>query len=421
MKSKNILLTALAGSIASIVSAPALASFADDSKLTIESRTAYVNSDDRSGGYDSKEAAQGFLFDFESGYTDGVVGFGVDAFAGFGLKLDGSVKRDAAGNKLPQTGLLPDNQKEYGKLGVTAKAKYSESVLKLGALRPDLPVLQHNNDRLMPQIFQGVALEVNEIDQLSLKAGQIREVNHRNSQDYEKMNIDSRDLVAQEQKGKKFNYVGADVKITDEFDAAYYYSNLEDYYKQHFLGATYLTALDDVQSVGADLRYFSTTDDGSKYVTTVNGKKLDNKTISGKVNYGLDGHTFGLSYQKSTGNTGFVKVDGTDSYLHHHRMVSDFAHKGEKSWGVSYAYDLGNVGYDGLTVGASYTKGKDVDAYLDAGKKGKEWERNTDVAYTFQEGAAKDLSLTLRNSTYRSNFANNVDEVRLIVSYPISL
>ena len=55
---------------------------------------------------------------------------------------------------------------------------------------------------------------------------------------------------------------------------------------------------------------------------------------------------------------------------------------------------------------------------------GKNWERDTDVRYVVQNGAAKDLSLHLRNATYRANDAANkadVNEVRVIVEYPLSI
>lgn len=54
--------------------------------------------------------------------------------------------------------------------------------------------------------------------------------------------------------------------------------------------------------------------------------------------------------------------------------------------------------------------------------EGKEWERDTDIGYTFQDGALKNLNVKLRNATFRSNGAgNDMDENRLIVSYTIPL
>lgn len=67
-----------------------------------------------------------------------------------------------------------------------------------------------------------------------------------------------------------------------------------------------------------------------------------------------------------------------------------------------------------------YLSGKEVDR--GAGQsEGKEWERNTDIAYLFQNGLLKNFSIKWRNATTRSNFGNDLDENRLILSYSLAL
>ena len=81
----------------------AQADFIGDSKATLELRNFYMNRDLRDPGVAQskrEEWAQGFILKAESGFTEGTVGFGLDAYAGLGLKLDSSDER--AG-----TGLLP--------------------------------------------------------------------------------------------------------------------------------------------------------------------------------------------------------------------------------------------------------------------------------------------------------------------------
>jgi hypothetical protein len=53
--------------------------------------------------------------------------------------------------------------------------------------------------------------------------------------------------------------------------------------------------------------------------------------------------------------------------------------------------------------------------------EGKEWERNTDIAYVVQDGTLKGLGFKWRNASVRSNFGNDLDENRLIVSYTLAL
>ncbi|MDA8486663.1 OprD family porin, partial [Pseudomonas resinovorans] len=53
---------------------------------------------------------------------------------------------------------------------------------------------------------------------------------------------------------------------------------------------------------------------------------------------------------------------------------------------------------------------------------GKEWERDTDIAYVVQSGPLKNLGLKWRNATVRTtHFGNDLDENRLILSYTLPL
>ena len=70
--------------------------FVEDSALNVLLRNAYINRDYKGGRHDSGEWGQGAIANFESGFTKGTIGFGVDAFAAYAVRLDGS--RDRAGN-----------------------------------------------------------------------------------------------------------------------------------------------------------------------------------------------------------------------------------------------------------------------------------------------------------------------------------
>jgi hypothetical protein len=97
----------------------------------------------------------------------------------------------------------------------------------------------------------------------------------------------------------------------------------------------------------------------------------------------------------------------------------NFSNKDERSWQLKYAYDFTSVGIPGLTVMSRYLKGDNV--RKNDGTSGEEWERNTDVSYVLQSGALKNLSMTIRNATYRSDFNAKLDETRIIFNYPISI
>ena len=147
-----------------------------DSSATLEARNIYLNRDFRDGDGQSRrdEWAQGFILNIESGYTEGTVGFGLDALGMLGIKLD-------SGRGQSGTDLLPVQDDggtpgEYGKLGLTAKVRVSRSELRLGSHIPELPVVKASDSRILPQVFEGGLLTSKEIEGLSFTGGRLREV-----------------------------------------------------------------------------------------------------------------------------------------------------------------------------------------------------------------------------------------------------
>ncbi len=396
----------------------AQAEFIKDSKASLELRNFYFNRDfrqDNAPQAKAEEWAQGFLLRVESGYTEGSVGVGVDALGLLGVKLDSSPDRAGTGllKRDRETGRAQD---EYGELGLTAKLRASKSVLKVGTLLPKLPVVQYNDSRLLPQTFQGGHLNSLELDGLTFDAGQLKQVNQRDSSDYEDMTITNgaarRISFRPGTTSDAFNFAGASYKWNDSLSTGYHYGELDDFYKQHYFSAVHLLPLGDKQSFKSDLRFARSTDEGSSNV--------DNKAFGAMFTYALGGHAFGLGYQSMSGDTGFAYINGTDPFLVNYVQIGDFANKDEKSWQARYDYNFASLGIPGLTFMTRYLTGDNVDRGA-ALSEGKEWERNMDIAYVFQEGALKNFGIKWRNATVRSNFASDIDENRLILSYVVPL
>ncbi|MBP5137840.1 OprD family outer membrane porin, partial [Pseudomonas chlororaphis] len=144
---------ALAVAVGVMAQQAGAAGFIEDSKATLGLRNFYINTDNRdadtkASGAQSKqeEWGQGFQLNFTSGYTQGTVGFGLDAIGLLGIKLDsgggtnGASATSYGGTVFPSesNGKAVDN---YSSLGLTAKAKISQTELKLGTLQPKLPVI----------------------------------------------------------------------------------------------------------------------------------------------------------------------------------------------------------------------------------------------------------------------------------------
>ena len=385
----------------------AQADFIADSKGSLEARNFYFNRDFRQEGARDKaeEWAQGFLLRMESGYTAGTVGFGLDALGMAGFKLDSG--GGTAGTNLLPADLSGGSQDRYGELGLTAKVRLSNSTLKLGTLQIKDPAVSSNDTRLLPGTFKGGLLSVQEIDRLKLSAGQLTQINFVDSTDYQ-------DMTANRIGGSsdKFQFAGADYQFLPNLTAQYRYSQLEDIYQQNYLGFVHTLDLGAGQSFKSDVRYSRSTEDG-------NFRDLDNQAFGALFTYSLAGHALGLGYQRMSGDDPFPYIGRSDPYLVNFVQIGDFANIKERSWQARYDYNFAAIGVPGLTFMTRYITGDNVQRT--APGEGKEWERNTDIAYVVQDGTLKGLGLKWRNATVRSNFGNDLDENRLIVSYTMAL
>lgn len=399
--------------------------FLEDTTAKIESRTVYFNRDFRDGHTSSdqgaskrEESAQGFILNLQSGYTEGTVGFGIDALGMLGLQLDSSPDRSNSG-LLPSSGDNPRGSKgQYAKMGLTAKVKVSDTVLKYGALLPDLPLLKYNDGRLLPTMFNGAMLTSKEVKDLTFMAARLDKYTARDSTDSQDIRVHCKNKrYACNTTADHFDMYGFDYKINDRLTAQYHYAELEDIYRQHFIGLLGNQPLGDGE-LKADLRVIKSADSGAERAGSI-----DNRALSGMLSYGISGHTFSAGWQRMNGDNSMPYLDGSNPYLVNYVQVNDFAAAQERSWQLRYDYDFKAIGINGLSFLTRYVNGDHIKV-PGSDQEGKEWERDSELKYVIQTGTFKDVSLRLRNATYRTNyekFARDVDETRLIVSYNFSV
>jgi len=403
----------------------AFAGFVEDGKTSLELRNFYFDRDFKGDVAQSKrdEWAQGFIANYQSGYTDGNIGFGLDALGMLGLKLDSSPYRSG-------TGLLPRGSDkraddDYSKLSATAKVRIAKSEFRVGGLNPVLPLLASNNSRLLPQIFRGAQLVSKDINNLTLTAGRVDAVKLRDSSSTDELTASNQNgAYSGGVTGDLFTYAGFDYQVLPSTMLSYHVGELEDLFRRDFLGLKFSHPLAGGK-VFAEARYFRAREAGRELLGEV-----DNKTISTNFGYATGGHTLAVGYQKVQGDTPFAYMAGTDTYLYSEMQISTFSMANERSLYSSYTYNFAALGIPGLSFNLRYVKGDEADPTLirtskaarlrAEGKDGEEWERSTDITYVVQSGPLRDVSLRWRNATNRSNYADSADENRLIISYVIN-
>lgn len=387
--------------------------FIQGSTATLQARNYYFSRDysDIVGASQQSKAeewGQGFILTFKSGYTPGPIGFGVDALGLLGLKLDSSPDR-------VNTGLLPvrDNGRagdEYSRLGLTFKAKYSSTELKVGELQPNLPVLAFSDIRLLPPSFQGVALASSEIAGLSLQAGHLTSTSLRNEAGDEKMLAMLGHVPQRQAESDAFNYLGGDYNFNEKRTTlSAWYGQLEDIYQQGFLGLKHSQPVGD-WVLGANLGYYNAREQGDELLGDI-----DNQAFFSLLSAKRGGHTFYVGYQAMYGDSSFPRVFANITPLGNEVPTYEFAYADERSWQARYDYDFAALGVPGLTATVRYITGDNVDT--GAGFEGKDRERDLDIGYVLQSGVLNGLGIRLRNVAARSNYRSDIDENRVILSY----
>lgn len=443
-----------AAGVALVAPSVAQADFVNDTKANLQMRNLYFNHDIREDhkkdGGQSEEWGQGFVLNVQSGFTEGTVGFGLDAVAMLGLRLDGGGKDSKKGQTRVPGQLFPTKsngkaRSEYSKLGLTAKMRVSETEARIGTLQPKLPILINNDGRLLPQMFEGGQITSKEIDNLTLTGGLINHAVGRSSTNRSGLAVSgpmkTKDGVKLSKESNKFWFAGGDWQAMPDLKAQYYFAKLEDYYKQNFLGLNHNWELGEKRSLNTDLRYFRTTADGNNknaagraegysvggYTKNDNGK-IDNNTWSLAFTYKMDAHALMLGHQRVSTGSNFVQLNqggtgegaaGASLYLHTDRLANSFSKAGERTTFVDYTYDFADLGVPGLKAGAAYLRGNNIQ--VKDKSSAKEWERDLRLDYTVQEGTFKNVTLSYRNATFRSGADKNVDQNRVIVNYTLPL
>jgi hypothetical protein len=387
--------------------------FLEDAKANLNLRNFYINRNftnpDNAQGK-AEEWTQSFILDAKSGFTQGTIGFGMDVLGTYSVKLDGG--KGTRGTQLLPTdndGRPADN---FGRLGVAFKAKLSQTELKVGEWMPVLPILRSDDGRSLPQTFRGGQITSKEIDGLTLYGGQFRENSPRNDSSMTEMSMNGRAGITSD----RFNFQGGEYTFNDKRTLiGVWNAELKDIYSQQYVNLVHSQPLGD-WTLGANLGYFYGKEDGSALAGN-----LDNRTWSGLFSAKYGSNTFYVGLQKLTGDSAWMRVNGTSGgTLANDSYNASYDYAQEKSWQVRHDYNFAGLGVPGLTLMNRYISGSNV--HTGGVTDGKEWGRESELAYTIQSGTLKNLSLKWRNSTMRRDFSTNeFDENRVIVSYPLSL
>ncbi|WVM88852.1 OprD family outer membrane porin [Halopseudomonas pachastrellae] len=257
-----------------------------------------------------------------------------------------------------------------------------------------------------PESFTGASLSVSEIENLDIQAGQLREVNYRNSSNRE----DIRSTVGGA--SDRFNFLGGTYAFNSKNTTlGLWRAELQDVYGQNLIKPDSQPTRRRLEA-GRQPGLVDTSDDGNQPLD------IDNELTSITLSAATGAHTFRVGYQHSDGNTAFPYLAETDPYVVNYVQISTLPVPTRSPGKRATTSTLPALGIPGLSAFTRYVSGDNFDV---GGSEGSEWERVSTSATPFQTGTFKNLAVRWRNAMVRSDATRDIDENRLILSYSFAL
>ena len=423
--------------------------FVEDANGDVLFRTGYLTRDkknyiDQNGKEqvvkDTSSYAQTAMLKLDSGFTQGVVGFGAGIIGDASFKLGSN--HNAGNGMIPRERLngvdgIGDTYDHWTRGGGYVKARVSNTTVTYGTQILDLPVLASNTARLVPEYFEGVLANSREIKGLEVTVGKFTK-----NQYSDQIKSDGNELDSAVVWGAKY-------KVNDQLNTAYYGTDIKDRLERHYANVNYKQALANNSSLTYDFSGYHTDWDRQankslySYIGSANDE-YQNSIWAISTTYNTGPHTVMFAYQQNSGNAGYDYGlgkgvgDGHQTIYLPNSYLSDFIGNGEKSAQLQYNLDFGSFGVPGLSWTTAFVYGWDINtsaAVTDLNDNVIERVRTADnatereffnqVKYTVQSGFAKDASLRVRHSYYRasdeyqSGYIGDTNEWRIWLDIPV--
>lgn len=389
---------AMCAATAALGTTATYADFFDDSQVQLKLRNFYldrqIDQPDPNKTQDFGSWSQGITLDAKSGYAEiGPVQVGVDVLAQYAVRLSG----DRGDNDyiMPYDYATKEQARDNAKLGATLKAKVSQTELRIGEILPATPVVHFDPSRQLLTTFEGVWLESKDLKNTKLTLGYLDGINARYENQVHDFKLWPNELNTEKNQVKSGDseamwVAGIDYQVTPELSASYFYGDVENIYRQNYVGFAYNKKLDAKNKLATHARYFDNRESGEALYG-----EIDNQALSLKAAWTHGNHTVDAGWQQMFGEHGthtpfMPTLSGwvPQPYLANWSVAS-FIRKDEKSWSLGYTYDFKDTVARGLTVTARHYDGSNIDNKN--GTRGKEQEDNLIVNYVVPEGKLKGL------------------------------
>jgi len=380
----------------------AQAPFLKDAKLNLHLRNYYLTRDDLASR-DIDSWAQGGWLRLVSGRVWDTFFVGATLYGSY--KLAGNENGGAAG-------LLQPGQENITVLGeLYAKLNYAGYWLKLGRQEYDMPFLNRNDGRMIPNTFEGYSFSYlgEDNSRFQYGAGYVQRMKRRNSDSFVYMSEAAG--VADVNRGTfagGARYKASDALSFEAFDVytpdiinIFYAETVARLKTEKGVGLRLAGQFINQEGVGDDLLKWKS---GSTHAL---GIKAD------------------VSYRKAvltlavTGNSSSeALISPYGSYAGYNSVIiNNYNRPGEYGVRAGLSYDFEQVGLKGLSTFGNYVWGNGAVAG-DTGEDAPDRdELNLTVDYRFTDSWFKGLSIRLRGALVNEEGGNSAEDYRVIVNY----
>ncbi|KRW57498.1 OprD family outer membrane porin [Pseudomonas sp. TTU2014-080ASC] len=369
---------------------------------------------------------------YSSGYTQGTIGFGLDLAVFNAINLEQGKGRIAGGGNRTLANSEGEAEEQWSKMGIAnVRLRTSATELKAGRFQVETPVFNSNDNRALPASFTGYALTSDEVEHLTLQAGDFRRASPRTGAGDEPLTTE---YGTRQVKGDHLRYLGGDYLASDTLMLSLYTAHFQDVWNQYYFGLGHDLGDRKTLALHTAFNIYNTRDTGAR-----EAGYIDNNIWSLGFTLSHQAHSLTLAWQQVDGDEYFDYVHETAAIYLSNSLYSDYNGPNEKSAQIRYDIDWSYYGVPGLTTAIWYAKGWDIDGtHYDGDRNGaygnysevktQDDERHREyalsVGYKVQSGQIKDTTFKLLYMSHRASknqVDGSADELRLVTTLPFNL
>lgn len=377
------------------------ARFFRDARLQLHARTYYLDWNDPNT-VDSHALAQGFALSYRSGWLRDRFSVGADLYSS--LRISGENE---------ELTLLLDGDDSFAVLGQAyGKMRFGEQYVALYRRRLELPYVNANDHRMVPNTFEAYTLKGELGETFKYIAGHVTKIKPRNSDDFIHM---SEWAGAGGSKGLTMAgllwspgtavHIGGINHFTDD--------TLNIFYGE----AEYTRSLGDEVAAKVGLQF---TDQRSVGDHRLTGSSFDTQVFGGQIAGSFRNAVLRAAFSSTASEERIRSPWGSyPGYIG--LMQRDFNRAGEDAWLIGLSYDFRNLGVEGLSAFANYAEGSGARNPETGESRPDQREVDLTVDYRLTGTWASGLWIRLRGSTLDREGEDEIRQVRIIINYDMPI